>query len=63
MILYYNFNTHFREGRERIKVKESNFPFKIPDDDPDLIKLKEKYYNEALERAAYKTMCDYSDMI
>ena len=57
MILYYDFNNvaYYKEYPDVIMVNEKRFPLEIPDDDDDLIKLKEKYYELALDKAAYKT--------
>ena len=52
----------YQEKFEIIIVNEKHFPFNVKETyTTDLEGLKAKYYQDALEEAAYKTMCDYSD--
>ena len=62
-ILHYNFeDVHYQEGPESIPIHIKDYSFEIDDDnDLDEEELKNKYYNKALEGAAYKTMCEYAD--
>ena len=61
--LHYNFyNVHYQDGHESIPVYMSDYEFEVEDDsDLNEEELKNKYYNKALEEAAYKTMCEYAD--
>ena len=62
-ILHYNFyNSHYRVGPESVPVHISDYEFEV-DDDSNLSdeELKNKYHDQALEEAAYKTMCEYAD--
>ena len=59
--LHYNFrDKHYREGADTVPIYEPDFIYEV-DEDGDYEELKIKYYQEALEEAAYKTMYEYAD--
>ena len=60
--LHYDFSDeHYQEAMDSIPIHESDFIYEV-EEDGDYEELKKKYYQEALECAAYKTMCEYADM-
>lgn len=68
IVLYYDFiDERWHEGSDSVFVRKHNFPFIVKVDDNEcfspekLGQLKEKYREQALEAAAYKTMCEYAD--
>ena len=63
MELHYDFShSHYMLGRERIPVSYSDYIYHI-DEDGDYEILKKKYYQEALETAAYKYISEYANFI
>ena len=61
--IHYNFyDVHYQDGPESIPIYIPDFAYEVEDDgDLSEEELKEKYYTEALEEAAYKIMCEYAD--
>lgn len=62
--LIYDFsNKTFWEGFDAIKINKPRYKYYVEDDSDDIKSLHKKYYNEALEKAAYDTMCEYADFL
>lgn len=62
-IIHYNFeDVHYQDGPESIPIHIYDYRFEV-DDNSDLSddELRDKYYYQALDEAAYKTMCEYAD--
>ena len=63
LVLTYNFHECWRDGRESIRVDVDNFKYKINvSDGYNYEAEKKKYYQDALELAAYEEMCNYADV-
>ena len=62
MVIHYNFNEYFHDGKDSIFVSVKDFKYKVKNKEHlTYDELYKKYRKDALEQAAYELMCEYAD--